>query len=100
MKLTDGNRTVEIYIYEWGQPDWANAFFESGRLPYDEDSETYKVEDVLRCLSQAADWRHSVGDFDTYYDPDSAPSPDGLCVDVELLSGPEIPAELMRRLEY
>ena len=46
------------------------------------------------------DWRHSVGDFDTYYDPDSAPSPDELCVDVELLSGPEIPAELMRRLEY
>lgn len=57
MKITDGNRTVEIRIQRWNgsgyDPDWSNDFFEAGSLPYDEENETYTVDDVEYCIEMA-----------------------------------------------
>lgn len=76
MKLTDGEKTVEITMNEWNgneyTTDWSNDFFEAGGLPLvwvDEiDSEAHKVEDVDYCIDQAEDWTNYCGDF---YDPDA-----------------------------
>lgn len=52
MKLTDGKKTVEIKIQRWNgsgyDPDWSADYFNAGSLPYDEETDTYTVEDVDR----------------------------------------------------
>lgn len=57
MKITDGSRTVEIRIQRWNgsgyDPDWSVDFFEAGALPYDEETDTYTVEDVDYCINMA-----------------------------------------------
>lgn len=57
MKITDGSRTVEIRIQRWNgsgyDPDWSVDFFEAGSLPYDEETDTYTVEDVDYCINMA-----------------------------------------------
>ena len=67
MKFTDGKRTVEIEMQNWTgngyTPDWSIDFFNAGSLPYDEESDTYKVDDVDYCIEQATDWENSEGDF-------------------------------------
>lgn len=67
MKLTDGRRIVEIEMQNWTgngyTPDWSIDFFEAGSLPYDEETDTYTVEDVDYCIDQATDWENSEGDF-------------------------------------
>lgn len=67
MKLTDGKRTVEIEMQNWTgngyTPDWSIDFFEAGSLPYNEESDTYTVDDVDYCIEQATDWENSEGDF-------------------------------------
>jgi hypothetical protein len=59
MKLTDGKKTVEIKIQKWNgtgyDPDWSNDFFEAGNLPYDEETDTYTVDDVEYCIDMAMD---------------------------------------------
>lgn len=59
MKLTDGTKTVEIKIQRWNgtsyDPDWSNDFFEAGNLPYDEETDTYTVDDVEYCIDMAMD---------------------------------------------
>lgn len=67
MKITDGRKTVEIRMMIWEgsgySPDWSIDFFNAGSLPYDDEKDTYTVEDVDYCIEQAYDWRDSKGDF-------------------------------------
>ena len=57
MKLTDGKKTVEIKIQRWNgsgyDPDWSANYFNAGSLPYDEETDTYTVEDVDYCIETA-----------------------------------------------
>lgn len=57
MKITDGTKTVEIRIQKWNgsgyDPDWSADFFEAGCLPYDEETDTYTVDDVDYCIDMA-----------------------------------------------
>lgn len=54
MKLTDGKKTVDIKIQRWNgsgyDPDWSTDYFNAGSLPYDEETDTYTVEDVDYCI--------------------------------------------------
>lgn len=67
MKITDGKKTVEIRMMVWDgsgySPDWSADFFCAGSLPYNDETDTYTVEDVDYCIEQAYDWRDSKGDF-------------------------------------
>lgn len=51
-------------------PDFSRDFFEAGGLPYDEEKDVYKVEDVDYCIDQAMNWKDGIGDFccDEEYD--------------------------------
>ena len=60
MKMTDGKRTIEITIQKWNETgytgygeDWSKDFFDAGSLPYDEETDTYTVEDVDYCIDYA-----------------------------------------------
>ena len=57
MKITDGKRTIEINIMAWNGtgygPDWAEEYFDAGMLPYDEETDTYTVQDVQYCIDMA-----------------------------------------------
>lgn len=57
MKITDGKKTVEIEIRRWNgsgyDPDWSADYFQAGSLPYDEEHETYTVDDVDYCIEMA-----------------------------------------------
>ena len=57
MKITDGIKTVEIEIKHWNgsgyDPDWSADYFCAGSLPYDEETDTYRVGDVDYCISMA-----------------------------------------------
>lgn len=57
MKITDGKKTVEIRIQKWNgsgyDPDWSNDYFTAGSLPYDEETDTYAVDDVDYCIDMA-----------------------------------------------
>lgn len=59
MKITDGSKTVEIMIKRWEGngygPDWSSDYFEAGSLPYDEETDTYRVDDVDYCIDFARD---------------------------------------------
>ena len=62
MKITDGKKTVDITMHMWDDfaglsPDWSADFFMAGSLPYDEETDTYTVEDVDYCIDQANDWK-------------------------------------------
>lgn len=67
MKITDGKKTVDIYMGvrdgDNYSPNWSLDFFDAGGLPYDEENDVYTVDDVDYCIDQARDWQHSVGDF-------------------------------------
>lgn len=59
MKMTDGKRTVEINIMTrngtgYG-PDWSAEYFNAVMLPYDEETDTYTVQDVQYCIDMAED---------------------------------------------
>lgn len=57
MKLTDGKKIVEIKIQRWNgngyDPDWSNDYFNSSTLPYNEETDTYTVENVDYCIETA-----------------------------------------------
>lgn len=84
MKITDGKKTVEIRIQRWNgsgyDPDWANDYFTAGALPYNDDTDTYTVDDVDYCIdmANAADEEGACGK----YDPDSGEfvRDDDMCV--------------------
>ena len=58
MKLTDGKKTVDIKIQRWNgsgyDPNWSTDYFNAGSLPYDEETDTYMVEDVDYCIETAS----------------------------------------------
>lgn len=58
-RLTDCNKTVTIEMVKWNgtrfDPDYSNDFFEVGQLPYDEETDTYTVQDVDYCIEQATE---------------------------------------------
>lgn len=60
MRITDGNRIVDITMQMFDgtnySPDWANDFFNSGSLAYDEDHDAYRVEDIDYCIDNAKLW--------------------------------------------
>lgn len=57
MKITDGKKTVEIRIQRWNgsgyDPDWSIDYFTAGALPYNEDTDTYTVDNVDYCIDAA-----------------------------------------------
>ena len=63
MKITDGKKTVSIRMMVWEgsgySPDWSLDFFEAGSLPYDDETDTYTVEDVDYCIEQAMEWKET-----------------------------------------
>lgn len=63
MKITDGKKTVSIRMMVWEgsgySPDWSQDFFEAGSLPYNEDTDTYTVDDVDYCIDQAMEWKET-----------------------------------------
>lgn len=67
MKITDGKKIAEITMQEWNGKewglDWSLDFFEAGKLPYNEEADTYIVENVDYCIEQAFDWEECEGDF-------------------------------------
>ena len=60
IKLTDGEKTVQIEMKVWQgtgySPDWSIDFFDAGLLPYDEENDMYTVEDVDYCIDAAKEW--------------------------------------------
>lgn len=73
MKITDGKKTVEIRMMVWEgngySPDWSLDFFEAGSLPYNDETDTYTVDDVDYCIDQAMEWKETnegfLGDIKT-----------------------------------
>lgn len=67
MKLTDGKKTIEIRMMVWEggcyTTDWSLDFFEAGGLPYDAETDAYRVDDVDYCIEQAEDWAAGRGDY-------------------------------------
>lgn len=65
-RLTDGKRSVEIYMGYWVgdhyTPDFSDDFFEVGGLAMDENG-FHVVPDVSYCLDQADDWCNGRGDY-------------------------------------
>ena len=55
MKITDGNRTVEVKLIGINGIDWAEDFYTAGRLQYIDETEAYVVDDVDYCLQTAED---------------------------------------------
>ena len=54
MRLTDGKRIVEINLYEKNSMvDGAQDYFNAGNLQYDEETDTYKVDDIDYCIGYA-----------------------------------------------
>lgn len=57
MKITDGEKTVEIKIrYRNGSgygPDCSKGYFGAGTLPYNEETDTYTVDNVDYCIDMA-----------------------------------------------
>ena len=85
-RFTDGTRTVEITMKVWhdGQysPDWEADFFDVGSLPYDEDTDTYTVQDVDYLIDQAMDWQQGTGDYQDDLEGQPGHNPDDRYVDV------------------
>lgn len=73
MKITDGKKTVEIRMMVWEgngySPDWSLDFFEASSLPYNDETDTYTVDDVDYCIDQAMEWKETnegfLGDIKT-----------------------------------
>lgn len=63
MKITDGKKTVSIRMMvregSGYSPDWSQDFFDAGSLPYDDETDTYTVEDVDYCIEQAMEWKET-----------------------------------------
>lgn len=99
---TDGKKTVKIEMRDWEDggflPDWEADFFNNGCLEYDEETDTYKVDDVDYLVEQALDYKYSVGDFaDAWYSgvegtEDHTPDDRGVWVDDEYMENQKLQA--------
>lgn len=65
-RLTDGKRSVTIYMGYWTgdqyTPDFSDDFFEVGGLEMNEYG-FHVVEDVSYCIGQVEDWCEGRGDY-------------------------------------
>lgn len=86
MKMTDGKRTVLILIHRWNgsgwDPDCSLDYFEAGALPYDEETDTYTVEDVDYCIDMAENGGEGEGARWTINSDGEAVIDEDICVDV------------------
>lgn len=66
-KFTDGKVTKQITMKVWLDGQWSPSFeadfFDVGGLPYDEETDTYTVDDVDYLIDQANDWKEGTGDY-------------------------------------
>lgn len=89
-RFTDGKKTIEITMKVWedGQysPCWEKDFFGVGALPYDEETDTYTVQDVDYLADQANDWHLGIGDHQDDYEGQPGHTPEDRYVDVEEVS--------------
>ena len=90
-KYTDGKKTVEIIMHTWNgngyDPSWEADFFCNGLLPYDEETETFRVQDVDYLIEQANDWKMGVGEYGDELEGEPGHTPETRIVDVEVLEG-------------
>ena len=56
-------RTPDITMTGINGVNWEASFFNVGSLPYDEETDTYEVEDIDYLLEQVRDYCHHDGDF-------------------------------------
>lgn len=101
-KYTDGKKTVKIEMRDWENggflPDWEADFFNNGCLEYDEETDTFKVDDVDYLIEQALDYKYSVGDFaDAWYSgvegtENHTPDARGVWVDGEYMENQKLQA--------
>lgn len=74
MKITDGKKLVDVTMKVWNGsgygPDWANDFFNSGCLEFDDDINAFMVDDVDYCIEQMEDWKNCANDYIEDEDPD------------------------------
>lgn len=86
MKMTDGKRTIEILIHRWNgsgyDPDFSADYFDAGGLPYDEETDTYTVEDVDYCIDMAENGGEGEGARWTINSDGEAVIDEDICVDV------------------
>ena len=56
-------RMADITMTGINGVNWEASFFNVGSLPYDEETDTYEVEDIDYLLEQVRDYCHHDGDF-------------------------------------
>ena len=100
-RFTDGTgRTLEIEMKTWDgkhyTPDFENDFFNIGSLPYDEEADACKVDDVLYLFEQANDWKNAEGDFYGEEEPEGVER----VVITHFYIAPEKEREIMRSARY
>lgn len=71
-RLYDDEKIMECSMCVTSEPNgmftqsenFAEEFFDVGALPYNEELDAYKVEDVEYCAQQMCDCRDAVGDYE------------------------------------
>lgn len=56
-------RTADITMTGINGVNWEGNFFDVGFLPYDEETDTYEVEDINMLLDAARDYCNHSGDY-------------------------------------
>lgn len=86
-KFTDGKSTKEITMKVWQGGQWSPRieadFFDVGGLPYDEETDTYKVDDLSYLIDQANDWKAGIGDYVDDFEGEPGHTPDDRGVFIE-----------------
>lgn len=86
-KFSDGKVTKAITMKVWQDGQWSPCFeadfFSIGSLPYDEETDTYTVEDVDYLIDQANDWQQGIGDYTDDYEGELGHTPEDRGVFVE-----------------
>lgn len=86
-KFTDGKVTKGITLKVWQDGQWSPSFesdfFDVGGLPYDEETDTYTVDDVDYLIDQANDWKEGVGDYVDDFEGEPGHTPEDRGVFIE-----------------
>ena len=57
------DRTADITMTGINSVNWEASFFNVGSLPFNEETDTYEVEDIDYLLEQVRDYCHHDGDY-------------------------------------
>ena len=75
-RLDDGKNIIQVEMCVWNgrnySEDWSNEFFEVGSLPWNDETDSYIVDDVDECVDSAIDAIRMVGDY-SCWDGDPVP---------------------------